>query len=244
MIQQLYISKSKKKEIAVRLFLLIFFTIAITIIVLPKNILASPYGDCTYGAGQYGQNDCNEQSASVPSTTESTPPASTDSSEPSTTTATNDKTSSFSVFDPITNTTTTMSTDSTTNSNTQTPTLRGHTVPYATVIIEISPSFKVEVIADENGDWEYKVTSPLEFGEHTIKITIKEKDTDKLISENSYKINITEKATEVSNTEVSNNDTGSSQNHRTLTIIGIIALILSALILIIIYVAKIRRKHN
>ena len=86
--------------------------------------------------------------------------------------------------------------------------------------------------------WQYKVTNPLDFGEHIIKITIKDKNSNETISENTYKINIAEK------TEVVNNKTTSPKNHRTCIIIGIIALILSAILLIWILIARRRRKKQ
>lgn len=246
---QLIFSKLKKLKIAIGLFLLIFFVSA-GIIAVPKNALASTYGEGVYGACPY-ETGCNEDGSPViPSSTPTTSEtnlnssSSTDSSGELTTlnpTATDSNTSStptFSISDPSTGETTSLSTDSTTTFTTQYPTLQGHTLPYATVTIEISPSFKIDVIADANGDWKYKVTDPLDFGEHTIKITIKEKDTDKLISEGTYKINITEK------TEAKDNDTASPKSHRTLIIIGIIALSLIAIILLFLLIARSRRKKH
>ena len=114
----------------------------------------------------------------------STTPTVTDSSYPA-----------FSITDPSTNRNTTVTAGTIPTFNTQYPVLKGHTTPYATVTIEIhSNPFTVETTADENGDWEYALSNPLDFGEHTVKITVKEKDTNTLISENTYKINIVEKA--------------------------------------------------
>ena len=224
---QLFFSKLKKLKIAVVLVLLIFF---IVVGLIPKNVLASTYGECNYGAGKYDQNDCSSPAPSPSPTTNNT---NSSSSKATTTTIT----SSFSIFDSSTNTNTTMSTDSISTFTTQYPTFSGHTNPYAKVIIEID-GIPVEVTADANGDWQYKVTNPLTFGEHSIKITIKDKDSNETISENTYKINIAEK------TEVVNNKTTSPKNHRTCIIIGIIALILSAILLIWILIARRRRKKQ
>lgn len=244
---QLFSGRSKKLKTATSLFLLIFFVMAMAIIAVPKNILASTYGEGIYGDCSYGQNGCNENGSPViPSSTPITPEtnsnssSSTDSSKDlvaSSPTVVNNNDLTFSIFDSTTNTDTSMSTDSTPTFTTQYPILRGHTVPYATVTIEIDGT-PVEVIADANGDWQYKVTHPLAFGEHEIKITIKDKDSNETISENTYKINIAEK------TEVANNETKSSKSHKTLTIIGIIALILSAIISIWILIARRRRKKH
>ncbi len=114
----------------------------------------------------------------------------------------------FSITDPSSGVSTQISPNSTSTFYTQYPTFHGHTVPYATVEIEIhSTPYTVETTADQNGDWEYKLTTPLDFGEHSIKITIKEKDTDKVLSENTYKVNIVENASvqETSTTQSSNN---------------------------------------
>ena len=80
------------------------------------------------------------------------------------------------------------------NFSTQTPSLKGKTEPFATVIIEIhSDPIVAEVVADKDGYWEYIPSGKLELGEHSVKITIKQKDTEKLISEQNYKFNIVEK---------------------------------------------------
>jgi len=236
---------TNKLKIVTNLFLLVFFVTAIAVIVVPKNVLASTYGEGVYGACPYGQNGCNEDGSPViPSPTPTTSKTDSNSSS-SVSNGSSGKvaitnptipTPTFSIFDPSSNTDTSMLTDSTPTFTTQYPILHGHTLPFATVVIEID-GIPVEVIADTNGDWQYKVTSPLAFGKHTIKITIKEKDTGKIIAEGNYKIDIAKK------TETQDNNS-SPKNHKTLTIIGITALALSALIFLLIFLARRRRKKH
>ena len=102
---------------------------------------------------------------------------------------------SFVLVNPSDDSSTTVSEGSVVTFNTQTPILRGNTSPFASVFLEFLPGpFTAQVLADKDGNWEYKLTNPLAWGEHTIKITIKAQNTNETIAEGSYKINIAEKA--------------------------------------------------
>jgi hypothetical protein len=116
------------------------------------------------------------------------------------------------------------------NFYTKYPKLKGKTYPNATVLIEIhSNPITAELISDSNGYWEYTPTNLLDLGEHTIKITVKEKDTDKILQENEYKIKIVEKAEAESNSNNSLNvgaNTNTNDNYWLIWIIcGLIAVI-------------------
>lgn len=98
---------------------------------------------------------------------------------------------SLELFDSKTNSSVSASNNSINTINTQTPTFKGKTLPYATVILEIhSDPLIAQVLADKDGNWEYTPTTPLALGEHTVKITIKAKDTNETIGEGTYGFNI------------------------------------------------------
>jgi len=134
---------------------------------------------------------------------------------------------------------TSLSANSVVDVYTQTPTLKGKTAPYANVTIEIhSNPIIAELTADPEGNWSYTPTELLDFGEHIVRITIKEKDTDKLISENEYKINIVEKAEATAATD--SDETGESNNNSSNVWFWIISLL--AILGIAFVVVKIVRK--
>lgn len=146
----------------------------------------------------------------------------------STPTVTDNNVPAFSITDPNSNTNTLMSADSTPTFYTQYPTLSGHTEPYATVIISIDGTL-VEVIADGNGDWQYKITDALSFGEHIVKITVKEKDTGTVLSENSYTFNVAEKPGTKADSQTTNN---SDSNLWWLWIVGGIIIVTGVIIIV------------
>ena len=75
------------------------------------------------------------------------------------------------------------------------PKLKGKTYPNATVVIEIhSNPITTEVTSDTEGNWEYTPPEALALGAHSVIITVKEKDTAKVLTTNEYKFNIIEKA--------------------------------------------------
>jgi len=115
----------------------------------------------------------------------------------STVTDNNDPTTFFSAIIDNNNNNGQTTLESTTNPTfyTQYPKLKGKTYANATVAIEIhSDPILAEVTSDAEGYWEYTPTKPLDFGSHTVTITVKEKSTNNILSTSSYKFNIVEKA--------------------------------------------------
>ena len=66
-------NRLKKTEIVICLLSLMLFIIAMVIVAVPKNVLASPYGENNYGSGVYGQNNRNNNDSSETPTPTPTP---------------------------------------------------------------------------------------------------------------------------------------------------------------------------